>query len=76
MVVNCKFFALFFNKSVSSSLAPFDLVHSNVWVPSKEGSQYYVSFIDDYTRYCWVYLMKHHFDFLNIYKAFQAYVKT
>ena len=75
-----KFVALPFNRSVSSSSAPFDLVHSNVWGPSpisiKGGSQYYVSFIEDYTCYCWVYLMKHGSDFLNIYNAFRAYVKT
>ena len=36
-----KFYALPFNESVSSSLALFDLVHSNVWRPylisTKEG---------------------------------------
>ena len=42
----------------------------------KGWSQFYVSFMDDYTRYCWVYLMKHCFDFLSIYNAFQALVKT
>ena len=75
-----KFSTLPFNRSVSSSPIPFDLVHSNVWGPSpmstKGGSWYYVSFIDDYNRYCWVYLMKLRYDFLNIYKAFQVYVKT
>ncbi|GJS58058.1 uncharacterized mitochondrial protein-like protein [Tanacetum coccineum] len=57
-----KFSALPFNNSVSSSNAPFDLVHSDVWGPShvttKGGSRYYVSFIDDFTHYTWVYLMK------------------
>jgi uncharacterized membrane protein YukC len=32
--------------------------------------------IDDHTRYCWVYLMKHRSKFLEIYTAFQAFVKT
>jgi Pol polyprotein/gag-pre-integrase-like protein len=45
-----KFSALPFQNSVSSSFAPFDLVHSDVWgpspVPTKGGSRYYVSFID------------------------------
>jgi len=57
-----KFFALPFYRSISVSSLPFDLIHSDVWEPSpiatKEGSRYYVSFIDDHTRYCWVYLMK------------------
>ncbi|TXG60844.1 hypothetical protein EZV62_012207 [Acer yangbiense] len=75
-----KFSTLPFNQSISSSLSPFDLVHSDVWGPSsvttKGGSGYYVSFIDDYTRYCWVYLMKRRSDFLSIYLAFRALVKT
>jgi len=33
-------------------------------------------FIDDHTRYCWVYLMKYHFEFFEIYTAFRAIVKT
>ena len=56
------------------------MIHSYVWgpspVPTKEGSRYYVSFIDDHTRYYWVYLMKHCSEFFEIYKAFRALVKT
>ena len=44
-----KVFTLTFNKSNSFSLAPFDLVHYDVWGPSpistKGGSRYYVSFL-------------------------------
>ena len=69
-----KFSALPFYKSVFVSLAPFDLIHSDVWGPSpiltKGGSRYYISFIDDFTRFCWVYLMKHHSDFFGIYHMF------
>ncbi|CAJ2637857.1 unnamed protein product [Trifolium pratense] len=75
-----KFSALPFNKSVSVSSEPFDLVHSDVWGPSpvltKGGSKYYVSFIDDHTRYCWVYLMKNRSEFFSIYHMFRAMVKT
>ncbi|KAJ9567342.1 LOW QUALITY PROTEIN: hypothetical protein OSB04_003308 [Centaurea solstitialis] len=75
-----KFSALPFNKSMSCSSAPFDLVHSDVWGPSpvssKGGSKYYVSFIDDYTRYTWVFLMKRRSDFLLVYSNFRALIKT
>ena len=75
-----KFSALPFNKSITRSVAPFDIVHSDVWGPSpvasKSGSNYYVSFVDDYTRYTWVYLMKRRSDFLTIYSDFRALVKT
>ncbi|XP_052625020.1 uncharacterized protein LOC111912222 [Lactuca sativa] len=75
-----KFSALPFNKSMSCSTAPFDIIHSDVWGPApvstKGGSTYYVSFIDDYTRYTWVYLMKHRSDLFDIYSNFRALVKT
>ncbi|GJU65420.1 retrovirus-related pol polyprotein from transposon TNT 1-94 [Tanacetum coccineum] len=57
-----KFSALSFNNCIFSSNAPFDIVHSDVWGPShvstKGGFIYYVSFIDDCTRYTLVYLRK------------------
>ncbi|GJX49711.1 gag-pol polyprotein [Tanacetum coccineum] len=74
-----KFLALPFWNSVSSSNAPFDLVHSDVWVPSpvstKGNSRYYVSFIDDFTRYSWVYLTKRRSDFRAVFKESRALVK-
>ena len=50
-----------FNRSIYASSSPFELINFDVWrhshVATKGGSQYYVSFIDDHTRYCWVDLM-------------------
>jgi hypothetical protein len=75
-----KFSALPFNQSIYVSSSPFDLIHSDVWgtspVATKGGSRYYVSFIDDHTCYCWVYLMKHRSEFFEIYAAFRALIKT
>ncbi|GKD09298.1 gag-pol polyprotein [Tanacetum coccineum] len=74
-----KFSALPFSNNVSSSNAPFDLVLlmcGGLLLSTKEGSRYYVSFIDDFTRYTWVYLMKRTSDFLTVFKEFRALVKT
>jgi hypothetical protein len=75
-----KFFSLPFNRSISISSSPFDLIHSDVWglslIATKEGPRYYVLFINDHTRYCWVYLMKQHSEFYEIYTVFRAFVKT
>jgi len=75
-----KFSTLPFNRSISVSSSSFDLIHSDVWGPSpvaiKGGSRYYVSFIDNHTRYCWVYLMKHCSELFEIYAAFPALIKT
>ncbi|KAI3822076.1 hypothetical protein L1987_09657 [Smallanthus sonchifolius] len=74
-----KFYALTFTKSISHFVVPFNIVHYDVWGPSlvstKGGSRYYVSFIYDYTRYTWVYLMKRRSEFFDIYKTFRAYVQ-
>ena len=41
---------------------PFTVIHSDVWglarVPHITGARWFVTFIDDYTRLTWVYLMK------------------
>ncbi|KAL8123400.1 hypothetical protein AgCh_011388 [Apium graveolens] len=62
------------------SLAPFDIEHSDVWgpapMPTKGGSRYYISFIDDFTGYTWIYLMKRKSDFLDIFKDFRVHIKT
>jgi len=40
-----------------------DYVHTNIWGPTKMtfigGNYYFVTFIDDYSKRCWVYTMKH-----------------
>ena len=75
-----KMSALPFNKSTSISTSPFQLVHTDLWGPSsvatKGGSVYYVSFVDDYSRYTWVYLMARKSDFFRIYRTFHAMVQT
>lgn len=49
-----------FNSKAYSASKPFYLIHSHVWGPSKiktmSGKKWFVTFIDDHTRLCWVYL--------------------
>ena len=51
-----------FNKSDSYALTPFDIVHSDVrgpsLVPTMRNSWYFVAFVDDFSHYTWIYLMK------------------
>ena len=60
--------ALPFNSSESISTNIFDLIHSDVWgsslISSISGSRYFVVFIDDYSRYSWIFHMKHRSELL------------
>jgi histone deacetylase 1/2 len=55
------------------STMPLELIHSDVWGPaiaSSGGYKYYVSFVDDYSRFCWIYLLKHKSDVEQVFYAF------
>jgi len=72
--------ALLFNNSTTISHALFDLVHSDIWGPSPNPtmgeSKYFVIFVDDYSRYTWLFLMKQRSEFTKIYRDFAQMVKT
>lgn len=75
-----KFHALPFNNNDSISQAPFDLVHSDIWGPSPTttmgGSHYFVIFVDDFSRYTWIYLLKSRSELQQVYYNFAAMVRT
>ena len=51
--------------------SPFELVHTDIWDPSRVestlGFQYYVTFIDDYSRCTWLFLMKTRAELFSIF---------
>ena len=66
--------------SVSTHIVktPLELVFSDVWGPAQlsvSGHEYYVSFIDAYSRFTWIYLLKHKSDVFNVFLQFQAHVE-
>ncbi|KAL0552270.1 hypothetical protein IC582_011378 [Cucumis melo] len=67
-----------FNTSSSRSKVILELVNSDVWqspVTSLGGARYFVSFIDDFSRRCWVYPIKKKADVCSIFKVFKAQVE-
>ncbi|GJW52503.1 gag-pol polyprotein [Tanacetum coccineum] len=67
-----------FKTSNSRSVYVLELVHSDVWqapVLSLGGAKYFVSFIDDYSRRCWVYPIKKKSDVFEVFKVYKARVK-
>ena len=69
-----------FNSSETISTNIFDLIHSDVWGPSPissiGGSQYFVVFVDDYSRYSWIFHIKHRSELLQVYSNFVKMVET
>ncbi|WP_420914574.1 integrase catalytic domain-containing protein [Candidatus Phytoplasma australasiaticum] len=59
---------------------PFELVHYDTWgpyqIPTHSGYRYFLTIVDDYTRYTWTYLMKNKLDALTVVPRFFAYVDT
>ena len=69
-----------FKTSSHPSKGVFDYIHSDVWGPvsvsSYSDAQYFVSFIDDYSRKVWIYFMKHKSDVFDIFKKWKAQVEN
>jgi histone deacetylase 1/2 len=60
------------------STTPLQLVFSDVWGPAPTSvgrHDYYVSFIDDYSKFTWIYLLKKKSDVLSAFINFQKLVE-
>ena len=68
-----------FSSSLSRSSNPFEIVHSDIWGPvleSYDGFKYFVTFVDDFTRITWLYLLKFKSKVLYVFKDFHKLVNT
>ena len=52
-----------FTTSSISSDKPFELIHCDIWgpfkVPSLSGAKYFLTIVDEFSRFTWVFLMHH-----------------
>lgn len=73
---NCEPFPLSSHKSI----ALFDLVHADVWGPfsveSYDGSKYFVTLVDDFSRATWLFLMRSKTKVRELIEHFCALIKT
>src|SRR4051812_37980807 len=69
-----------FSTSNHASSECFELIHSDVWGPSRvssiSGYSYYICFINDFSRYTWVYLMRHRSEVFQIYTDYTNLILT
>jgi transposase InsO family protein len=63
-------------KSVERSTTPLELIHTDVcdlkFVQTRGGKKYFITFIDDCTRYCCVYLLRGKDEAIEAFKLFKA----
>jgi len=76
--VTSKEHKLKFGTSIIKSKCILDLIHSNVWqarVVSLGGARHFVSFIDDFSKRCWVYPIRRKTNVPVVFKTFKAWVE-
>ncbi|PKU80705.1 Retrovirus-related Pol polyprotein from transposon TNT 1-94 [Dendrobium catenatum] len=70
---------LSFPVSNSITTHSFALIHSDVWGPSPtislQGFRYFVTFIDDFSNFCWVFPLAHKSEVTNKFILFSKMVK-
>ncbi|GJR77919.1 retrovirus-related pol polyprotein from transposon TNT 1-94 [Tanacetum coccineum] len=68
------------HKSVEKSNDILGLIHTDLCdfkaTPSKGGKNYYITFIDDYSKFYYVYLINTKDEALNMFKTYKAEVKN
>jgi hypothetical protein len=68
-----------FNNSTTHVSHVFELIHSDVWGPfntSLNGYKYFITFIDDFSRVTWVYLLKAKSDVFSCFQDFHTLIKN
>jgi len=59
---------------------PFSIIHSNVWGPNCTSTlslkKWFITFIDDHSRVCWVYLLEGKSDLCQAVKDFITRVQN
>jgi transposase InsO family protein len=59
---------------------PLELVHTDLCGPfsteSQAGNKYFITFIDDFSRYCWVYFLRQKNQAFSCFKQFKSLVEA
>jgi transposase InsO family protein len=68
-----------FEKSQYQAKRPLELIHIDICGPITQGSfsgkRYFITFIDDFFRKCWVYFLKEKSEAFEIFKKFKVMVE-
>lgn len=65
---------------VERSTEPLDLIHTDIcvlkFVQTRGGNKYFITFIDDCTRYCYVYLLKSKDKAIEVFRHYKLEVEN
>lgn len=67
-----------FSLSTRATSKPLQIIYSDVWGPaqvSTSGHKYYVSFVDAFSRFTWIYFLKHKSEVFQVFLQFQRHVE-
>ena len=69
-----------FIEKKGSASKPLELIHTDLCGPTRKrssrGEEYFILFIDDFSRMCWICLLKHKDEAFEKFKAFKALVEN
>lgn len=69
-----------FGAAIHRTKGTLDYIHTDVWGPSRNvslgGKRYFVTFIDDFSRYVWVYPMSQKDEVLDIFLKWKILIET
>ena len=69
-----------FPRHLINTVEAFQLLHVDIWRPVKYGSRIkcnsFITIVDDYTRYTWIFLIKNKSNFLCSFTQFYEYALT
>ena len=72
--------ALFPSQTTWRASKPLELVHTDLCGPfsteSQAGNKYFITFIDDFSRYCWVYFLRQKNQAFSCFKQFKSLVEA
>lgn len=64
----------------TKSTFPLQLLHSDVWGPAPEisinGFKYYVFFIEDLSKYTWIFPIARKYDVIVIFQKFRPFIEN
>ncbi|KAH9721431.1 retrovirus-related pol polyprotein from transposon RE1 [Citrus sinensis] len=74
-----KMHRLHFSVTETKTKFPLEILHTDLWGPSPvispQGYRYYVSFVDDCTRFTWIFPLKTKDETLHVFKIFKTQIE-